>query len=183
MKLVYTDGRPTISTHGRKATIRDFYSVILPSLQRLHGDLGELDDAKEGYPSMESSGKKMIRGDGSLVNAELEREEENRKSESCPFCRGNIKRVNSQDLWVLTCNEDVVDTETVSKEDLLRFYLYINSLPKDYPDALFLKTKNGVQIEKSLLSNVNRSRKFSEASHHRISICSCAAFREPLDFH
>ncbi|CAN6550858.1 unnamed protein product [Malus baccata var. baccata] len=166
---VYTDGRPSISTHGRKASIRDFYSVILPSLQRLHGDLGELDDAKERHPrlpSMESSGKKMIKGDGSLVNAEVEREEEcgiclepctkvvlpncchamcikcyrnwNRKSESCPFCRGNIKRVNSQDLWVLTCNDDVVDTETVSKEDLLRFYLYINSLPKDYPDALFL---------------------------------------------
>lgn len=62
----------------------------------------------------------------------------NRKSEACPFCRGNIKRVNSEDLWVLTCNDDVVDTETVSREDLLRFYLYINSLPKDYPDALFL---------------------------------------------
>lgn len=39
---------------------------------------------------------------------------------------------------MLTCNEDVVDAETVSKEDLLRFYLYISSLPKDGPDALFL---------------------------------------------
>lgn len=62
----------------------------------------------------------------------------NTKSESCPFCRGSLKRVKSEDLWVLTCNNDVVDTETVSEEDLLRFYLYINSLPKDYPDALFL---------------------------------------------
>lgn len=62
----------------------------------------------------------------------------NRKSESCPFCRGSLRRVNSEDLWVLTCNDDVVDAETVSKEDLLRFYLYISSLPKDYPDALFL---------------------------------------------
>lgn len=60
------------------------------------------------------------------------------KSESCPFCRGSLKRVNSEDLWVLTCNEDLVDAETVSKEDLLRFYLYISSLPKDGPDALFL---------------------------------------------
>lgn len=62
----------------------------------------------------------------------------NTKSESCPFCRGSLKRVNSEDLWVLTCNDDVVDAETVSKEDLLHFYLYVNSLPKDYPDALFL---------------------------------------------
>lgn len=62
----------------------------------------------------------------------------NTKSESCPFCRGSIKRVNSEDLWVLTCDEDVVDAETVTKEDLLRFYLHINSLPKDYPEAVFL---------------------------------------------
>lgn len=62
----------------------------------------------------------------------------NTRSESCPFCRGSIKRVNSEDLWVLTCNNDVVDTKTLSKEDLQCFYLYINSLPKDYPDALFL---------------------------------------------
>ncbi|XP_062157867.1 E3 ubiquitin-protein ligase AIRP2-like isoform X1 [Alnus glutinosa] len=163
---VYTDGRPNISMHGRKATIRDFYAVILPSLQRLHGSLEELKSAKEWNQGMESSGRNSLEGDGRLVNVDLEREDEcgiclepctkvvlpncchamcikcyrnwNTKSESCPFCRGSLKRVNSEDLWVLTCNDDVVDTETVSKEDLLRFYLYVNSLPKDYPDALFL---------------------------------------------
>lgn len=62
----------------------------------------------------------------------------NTRSESCPFCRGSLKRVDSGDLWVLTCNDDVIDTQTVLKEDLLRFYLYINNLPKDIPDALFL---------------------------------------------
>lgn len=61
----------------------------------------------------------------------------NARSESCPFCRGSIKRVSSGDLWVLTCGNDVIDNETVSKEDLLRFYLYINNLPKDIPDTLF----------------------------------------------
>ncbi|KAF3431129.1 hypothetical protein FNV43_RR25859 [Rhamnella rubrinervis] len=162
---VYTDGRPNISTHGRKATIKDFYSIILPSLERLHGNFGELDDAKERHSGIESSGKKLMIGEAGLANFDMEREDEcgiclepctkmvlpncchamcircyrnwNTKSESCPFCRGNIKRVNSQDLWVLTCNDDVVDAETVSKEDLLRFYLYISSLPKDYPDSLF----------------------------------------------
>ncbi|KAM1080618.1 hypothetical protein ACFX1X_015508 [Malus domestica] len=62
----------------------------------------------------------------------------NIRSESCPFCRGSLKRVNSGDLWVLTCGSDVVDTQTVLKEDMLRFYLFINRLPKDLPDALFL---------------------------------------------
>ncbi|KAF3973171.1 hypothetical protein ACB098_03G131200 [Castanea mollissima] len=163
---VYTDGRPNISTHGRKATIRDFYAVILPSLQRLHGSLEDFDVTKEGNLRMEMSCKKRLEGDGRLTNVDLEREDEcgiclepctkmvlpncchsmcikcyrnwNTRSESCPFCRGSLKRVNSEDLWVLTCNDDVVDPETVSKEDVLRFYLYINSLPKDYPDSLFL---------------------------------------------
>ncbi|XP_054806727.1 E3 ubiquitin-protein ligase AIRP2-like [Prosopis cineraria] len=165
---VHKEGRSNISTYGRKATIRDFYAVILPSLQRLHGSLEKLEISKEGYSSIEgsSSKRKMIEADGRLSSVDLEREDEcgiclepctkmvlpncchamcikcyrkwNTRSESCPFCRGSLRRVNSEDLWVLTCNEDVVDSETVSKEDLLRFYLYINSLPKDYPDALFL---------------------------------------------
>ena len=62
----------------------------------------------------------------------------NTRSESCPFCRGSLKRIKSEDLWVLTGNEDVVDAEKVSKEDVSRFYLYITTLPKEYPDALFL---------------------------------------------
>nr|KJB50306.1 hypothetical protein B456_008G162800 [Gossypium raimondii]KJB50308.1 hypothetical protein B456_008G162800 [Gossypium raimondii]KJB50309.1 hypothetical protein B456_008G162800 [Gossypium raimondii] len=160
---VYTDGRSNISRRGRKATIREFYGVILPSLQRLQGNLGELDDDKEAGGS---SAKKRVDLDNRHGNIDFEREDEcgiclepctkmvlpncchamcikcyrnwNTKSESCPFCRGSLKRVNSEDLWVLTCNDDVVDNKTVSQEDLLRFYLYINSLPKDFPDALFL---------------------------------------------
>ncbi|MED6207133.1 hypothetical protein PIB30_033049 [Stylosanthes scabra] len=166
---VHSDGR-NMSSHGRKATIGDFYAIILPSLQRLHGSLEKLETSKEGQStSMEclSYGKKMIvEGDRKLTNVDLQREDEcdiclepctkmvlpncchamcircyrkwNTRSQSCPFCRGSLRRVNSEDLWVLTCNEDVVDTETVSKEDLWRFYLYINKLPKDYPEALFV---------------------------------------------
>lgn len=166
---VHNDGRSNMSTHGRKATIGDFYAVILPSLQRLHGSLEKLEVVEEGKSSMiegSSYGKKVIEESGKLTNVDLQREDEcgiclepctkmvlpgcchamcikcyrkwNRKSESCPFCRGSLRRVNSEDLWVLTCNDDVVDAETVSKEDLLRFYLYISKLPKDHPDALFL---------------------------------------------
>ncbi|RZB96159.1 E3 ubiquitin-protein ligase AIRP2 isoform B [Glycine soja] len=143
-------------------------AVILPSLERLLGSLEKLDICKKSHSSIDgiSYGKKMMEGDGKLINIDLEREDEcgiclepctkmvlpncchamcikcyrkwNTRSESCPFCRGSLRRVNSEDLWVLTCNEDVVDAETVSKEDLLRFYLYIHSLPKDHPDALFL---------------------------------------------
>ncbi|KAH7834774.1 hypothetical protein Vadar_019640 [Vaccinium darrowii] len=162
---VYTDGKPKISRHGRKATIRDFY-VILPSLQRLQGDLVEWDDSNEENPGTEVIGKARHESSKGFSNADLEREDEcgiclepctkmvlpncchemcincyrdwNTKSESCPFCRGSIKRVKSRDLWVLTCSDDVVDPETVSREDLLHFYLYINSLPKDSSEAVFL---------------------------------------------
>ncbi|TXG56135.1 hypothetical protein EZV62_017448 [Acer yangbiense] len=162
---VYANGRADLSTHGRKATIRDFYGIILPSLQRLHSSLGELDEANEEYADVLNFGSR-VKGDNQLFDVDLEREDEcgiclepctkmvlpncchamcikcyrnwNTKSESCPFCRGSLKRVNSEDLWVLTCNDDVIDPETVSKEDLLQFYLYINSLPKEYPDSLFL---------------------------------------------
>ncbi|GJS62161.1 E3 ubiquitin protein ligase AIRP2 [Tanacetum coccineum] len=61
----------------------------------------------------------------------------NTRSASCPFCRGNLKRVKSRDLWVLTCDNEVMDADLVADEDLVRFYLYLNSLPKDHPDALF----------------------------------------------
>lgn len=162
---VYADGRPKLSTRGRKATIRDFYGIILPSLQRLHSSLGELDDANEEYIEVLNFGS-GVKGDIQLSDGDFVREDEcgiclepctkmvlpncchamcikcyrnwNTKSESCPFCRGSLKRVNSEDLWVLTCNDDVIDPKRVSKEDLLQFYLYINSLPKEYPDALFL---------------------------------------------
>lgn len=144
---VYGDGRPKIPTYGRKATIRDFYAIILPSLQRLHSNLVELDSStKELGHDMENYGKKRLEGDGKFAHFDLEREDEcgiclepctkmvlpncchamcincyrdwNTRSESCPFCRGSLRRVNSEDLWVLTCTDDVVDAETVSKEDL-----------------------------------------------------------------
>ncbi|XP_057486945.1 E3 ubiquitin-protein ligase AIRP2-like [Actinidia eriantha] len=163
---VYTDGRPNISKHGRKATISDFYAVILPSLRRLHDDLVESGHANDETHGMEMMGKNRLEGSKGFSNVDLEREDEcgiclepctkmvlpncchemcincyrdwNTRSESCPFCRGSIKRVKSRDLWVLTCSDDVIDTETVLREDLLHFYLYINSLPKDSSEALFL---------------------------------------------
>ncbi|KAL2900327.1 E3 ubiquitin-protein ligase AIRP2 [Bienertia sinuspersici] len=62
----------------------------------------------------------------------------NLRSESCPFFRGTLKRVQLGDLWVPTCGTNVVDPKTVLKEDVLRLYLYINILPKYVVDALFL---------------------------------------------
>ena len=59
----------------------------------------------------------------------------NSRSRSCPFCRGNLKRVSSKDLWVLTSPYEVVDSITIARENLSRFYLYIESLPLVSPDT------------------------------------------------
>jgi hypothetical protein len=138
----------------------------LPSLQRLNSNSSEFEITQEEDDGMEMIVRKKSEDKRKNSDVDLEREDEcgiclesctkmvlpncchamcincyhdwNTRSESCPFCRGTLKRVQSGDLWVLTCSSDVVDTQTVLKEDMLRFYLYINSLPKDIPDALFL---------------------------------------------
>ncbi|KAJ8773543.1 hypothetical protein K2173_005789 [Erythroxylum novogranatense] len=145
MKLVYNDWAPVVLFLLQRIDCSCIcllpLGVILPSLTRLYRNLEDL----------EKFGKRGLEGDNRFSNVDIERESEcgiclepctkivlptcchavykmlpklNMKSESCPFCRGSLKRVNSQDLWVLTY--------------LLSFYLYINSLPKDYPDTLFL---------------------------------------------
>ncbi|XP_071736423.1 E3 ubiquitin-protein ligase AIRP2-like [Rutidosis leptorrhynchoides] len=167
---VYADGRLKISKHGRKATINNFYAVILPSLRRLHYDLVELEypvvsGCKGQSLRMETSEQKKLENQNSFTNLDLERDNEcgiclepctkivlpncchamcincyrdwNTRSASCPFCRGNLTRVKSRDLWVLTCDDEVMDADRVADEDLVRFYLYINNLPKDDPDAVF----------------------------------------------
>ncbi|XP_023745284.1 E3 ubiquitin-protein ligase AIRP2 [Lactuca sativa] len=162
---VYTDGRPKISRRGRKATINDFYAVILPSLRRLHCDLVDDGDSAGVCLRMETSDHKKTKNEVGFSNLDLKREDEcgiclepctkivlpncchamcincyrdwNTRSASCPFCRGNLKRVKSRDLWVLTCDDDVVDADLVVGEDLVRLYLYINNLPKDNHEAIF----------------------------------------------
>ncbi|KAK6937670.1 Zinc finger, RING-type [Dillenia turbinata] len=163
---VYPDGRSKITSHGRKATIGEFYAVILPSLQRMHSNILRLDGDQDECKTLELISRKKQDETKRLSDLDLEREDEcgiclepctkivlpscchamcsscyhdwNTRSESCPFCRGSLKRVKSGDLWVLTCGKDVVDMETVSKEEMLRFYLYINGLPRAIPDAFSL---------------------------------------------
>ncbi|KAL8042530.1 hypothetical protein ABFX02_09G057800 [Erythranthe guttata] len=164
---VHLDNKQKFPSHGRKASVGQFYGVILPSLEHLYDSSVELDSYEDEINRFEMVTKKKTESNKrTCLDVDLEREDEcgicleactkmvlpncchamcincyrdwNMRSESCPFCRGSIKRVNSGDLWVMTCNEDVVDQETLSKEDMLRFYLYINRLPKDIPNALFL---------------------------------------------
>lgn len=44
--------------------------------------------------------------------------------------------MNSGDLWIYTDSEDVVDMETLRKENLIRLFNYIEKLPLVVPDTL-----------------------------------------------
>ncbi|XP_062110545.1 E3 ubiquitin-protein ligase AIRP2-like [Humulus lupulus] len=154
---VYIDGMPSISSKERKATLREFYAVIYPSLRQLQSEFSELEDCNTRNQYKEEHHRK-------ISDKDLEREEEcgicmenftkmvlpncghsmciccfhdwNARSESCPFCRGCLKRVSSTDLWVLTGINDVIDAVALAKENLRRFYLYIENLrPFVAPDT------------------------------------------------
>lgn len=49
--------------------------IILPSLQRLHSSLGELDEANEEYTDVLNFGSR-VKGDNQLFDVDLEREDE-----------------------------------------------------------------------------------------------------------
>lgn len=59
------------------------------------------------------------------------------RSQSCPFCRDSLKRVNSADLWIYTDNRDIVDMATVRRENLRRLFMYIDKLPTVIPESVF----------------------------------------------
>lgn len=161
---IHVDGITTISAHERQATLREFYAVIFPYLRQLQGDLIELGDSYKKSWCTEVFDRNAVE-ESSFFHKNLDREDEcgicmdactkmvlpncghsmcidcfrdwNIRSQSCPFCRGNLKRVKSDDLWVLTGDGDVIDRKTLAKENLRRFYLYVDNLPLLNTDTLF----------------------------------------------
>lgn len=59
------------------------------------------------------------------------------RSQSCPFCRDSLKRVNSADLWIFTDSGDVQDLVTLAKENLQRLFMYIDKLPLIISESVF----------------------------------------------
>ncbi|GER53044.1 RING/U-box superfamily protein [Striga asiatica] len=59
------------------------------------------------------------------------------RSQSCPFCRDSLKRVNSCDLWVFLDGRDVLDISAITRENLKRLFMYIDKLPLVVPETLF----------------------------------------------
>ena len=60
------------------------------------------------------------------------------RSQSCPFCRDSLKRVNSGDLWIYTSSNEIIDLSSITKQNLKRLFMYIDKLPLIVPDPVFV---------------------------------------------
>ncbi|KAL3656055.1 hypothetical protein CASFOL_000451 [Castilleja foliolosa] len=58
--MVYTDGRPKVSTLARKASVQEFYAIILPSLEQLHSEFVEHDSTNDENILLNGTGKKRL---------------------------------------------------------------------------------------------------------------------------
>ncbi|KAL1834186.1 hypothetical protein ACET3Z_003837 [Daucus carota] len=160
---VYVDGTTTMSTHERKASIREFYAVIYPSLVQLERGVTDTEDKKQKAVCMERYKRRDDQEHRSDIDIEREEEcgicmetnckivlpncyhamclkcyhEWRSRSQSCPFCRDSLKRVNSGDLWVYMDSRDIIDPVTLTRDNLRRLFLYIDKLPVIVPDHLF----------------------------------------------
>ncbi|XP_009762923.1 E3 ubiquitin-protein ligase AIRP2-like [Nicotiana sylvestris] len=162
---VYVDGTTTMSTHERKASIREFYAVIYPSLLQLERGVTDSEDKKQKAVCSERYRRRDDEDYRQSSDSDIEKEDEcgicmemnskivlpkcnhalclkcyhewRSRSQSCPFCRDSLKRVNSGDLWVYMDNKDVVDMTTITRENLRRLFMYIEKLPLIVPDNVF----------------------------------------------
>ncbi|KAG6522623.1 E3 ubiquitin-protein ligase AIRP2-like [Zingiber officinale] len=152
---VYVDDMTAVSTIERRASIGEFYAIIYPSLQQLESNLMERKQPKGKGRAKDAVGRKNLdREDECGICLEVCSKmvlpncnhamcikcyrDWNVRSQSCPFCRGSLKRVRSTDLWVLTNKSDVLDTVTLERDNVRRFYRYIDTLPLIIPDSLLL---------------------------------------------
>ncbi|XP_041023010.1 E3 ubiquitin-protein ligase AIRP2-like [Juglans microcarpa x Juglans regia] len=154
---VYEDGKTTMYIHERKATLKEFYGVIFPSLMQLQRGITDVEDRKQREICAAKYKRKYETDKGKLSEIDLEREEEcgicmemngkvvlpicnhsmcikcyqnwRIRSQSCPFCRDSLKRVDTDDLWIYISNNEIVDLFTISRENVKRLFMYIDKLP------------------------------------------------------
>ncbi|PKA55990.1 hypothetical protein AXF42_Ash014662 [Apostasia shenzhenica] len=151
------DGRGMESPCERKASMKEFYAIIFPSLIHLQKGITDVEDRKQKALCIERYRKRADDERKYISEINAEREEEcgicmemnsrivlpncfhamcmqcyngwNSRQQSCPFCRENLRGVKPADLWVYTDSRDVVDVSTITRENLRRLYLYIDKLP------------------------------------------------------
>uniref|UniRef100_A0A1J3FD17 RING-type domain-containing protein n=1 Tax=Noccaea caerulescens TaxID=107243 RepID=A0A1J3FD17_NOCCA len=165
--MTYADGKTTMSVYERKASMREFYAVIFPSLLQLQRGITDLEDRKQKeacnmrYRNKDESEKR----EEEVSEIEIERDEEcgicmemntmvvlpncthslcikcyrdwRGRSQSCPFCRDSLKRVESGELWMFLEKTETVNLSAIVRENQKRLFVYIDKLPLVVPDQAF----------------------------------------------
>ncbi|XP_076948735.1 E3 ubiquitin-protein ligase AIRP2-like [Bidens hawaiensis] len=160
---VYVDGTTTMSTHERKASIREFYGIIYPSLMQLQSGVTNSEDRKQKKICGDQYSKQEHDDDDDDDDIESEEEcgicmEANDKlvlptcthamcsncynvwrtrSLSCPFCRVSLRKADPSELWVYVNRKEVMDMPTITWGNLKRFFMYIDKLPLLAPNSPF----------------------------------------------
>ncbi|EXC01443.1 RING finger protein 141 [Morus notabilis] len=164
-------------------------AVIFPSLLQLQKGITDLEDRKQKDVCNVRYKRKDESERGKLSEIDKEREEEcgicmevnskfvlpncshsmclkcyrdwRGRSQSCPFCRDSLKRVNSGDLWVYTEKSEVIDLATILREDRKRLFMYIDKLPLVVPDPVYIPYDSHVRSGDEALS-LNKGQYASE---------------------
>ncbi|XP_021906256.1 uncharacterized protein LOC110820928 isoform X2 [Carica papaya] len=76
----YADGKTTMSVHERKASIKDFYGVIFPTLLQLQKGITDVEERKQKEICATKYKRKNEVDKGKLSEIDLEREQE------CSIC-------------------------------------------------------------------------------------------------
>ncbi|KAI7751765.1 hypothetical protein M8C21_027098 [Ambrosia artemisiifolia] len=157
--MTFADGKTTMCIQERKASIKQFYDVLFPSILQLQGGLTDLEERKQKEICSKRYSIKDCSDKGKLSNFDVERETEcgiclemnskvvlpncshslclrHGRSRSCPFCRDSLKEVKVSDLWVCVEAGETVDMCMISKENKKRLFMYIEKLPLMMPPGL-----------------------------------------------
>ncbi|MBA0752934.1 hypothetical protein Gogos_022298 [Gossypium gossypioides] len=59
------------------------------------------------------------------------------RSQSCPFCRDSLEKVDSSDLWIYIEQGEIAELSSILRENRKRLFTYIDRLPLIVPDPVF----------------------------------------------
>ncbi|KAA3485806.1 E3 ubiquitin-protein ligase RNF8-like [Gossypium australe] len=163
--MTYADGKTTMSVYERKASIREFYAVIFPSLLQLQRGITDLEDRKQKEACTVRYRRKDESTRGKISEIDYEREDEcsicmemnglvvlpncshsmclncykdwHDRSQSCPFCRDSLVKVDSCDLWIYIEQSEIAELSSILRENRKRLFMYIDRLPLIVPDPVF----------------------------------------------
>ncbi|KAK9734715.1 hypothetical protein RND81_04G158600 [Saponaria officinalis] len=155
--MTYADGKTTMFVLEKKASIKQFYGVIFPSLLQLQTGITDLEDKKQKEMCATRYRRYNAHENSKKTELEKELEEEcgicmeiNKKvilpncchslcltcyrdwharSQSCPFCRDPLKQVKPGDLWIYIDDTDIVDLSVIMKENVNSLFIYFDKLP------------------------------------------------------